>query len=412
MKTDIDSILEANHLDALLITGPTQHNPAMVYFTGMVHVTNADLVLPRGKPGTLYHGSMEREEAAKTGFKTRSYTLYPYSDYLTRAHNDRILAIGLRYAQMLKDAGVTHGRVALYGQTEVGPSFAAFNALQKAMPEIELVGFLSDEIVMKAMETKSAEEIARIRHMGQVTTAVVAETADFLSGRKVKDDMLYGEDDQPLTIGTVKSKIDLWLAERGAENPEGTIFSIGRDAGVPHSNGNPTDILRLGQTIVYDIFPCEAGGGYFYDFTRTWCLGYAPDEVQKLYEQVLAVHEGAVKALKPGQDFADSQRWACEQFAAMGHATIMQNLATEEGYVHSLGHGIGLHIHEKPFSSMGAEVKDRLLPGSVFTIEPGLYYPSRGMGIRLEDSYWLNPNGHFEVLADYPLDLVLPVKKQ
>jgi Xaa-Pro aminopeptidase len=313
---------------------------------------------------------------------------------------------------MLRDAGVTHGREALYGQAEMGVSYAAFNALQKAMPEIELVGFLSDEIVMKAMETKSAEEIARIRHMGQVTTAVVAETADFLSSSKVKDDMLYGEDDQPLTIGTVKSKIDLWLAERGAENPEGTIFSIGRDAGVPHSNGNPTDILCLGQTIVYDIFPCEAGGGYFYDFTRTWCLGYAPDEVQKLYEQVLAVHEGAVKALKPGQDFADSQRWACEQFAAMGHATIMQNLATEEGYVHSLGHGIGLHIHEKPFSSMGAEVKDRLLPGSVFTIEPGLYYPSRGMGVRLEDSYWLNPNGHFEVLADYPLDLVLPVKKQ
>jgi Xaa-Pro aminopeptidase len=412
MKTDIDSILEANQIDALLITGPTQHNPSMVYFTGIVHVTNADLVLPRGKPGTLYHGPMEREEAAKSGLKPRSYSLYPLSDYLKRSNNDRILATGLWYAQMLKDAGVTKGRVAVYGQAEVGASYAAFNALQKAMPEIELVGFLSDEIVMKAMETKNAEEIARIRHMGQVTTAVVAETADYLSSRKVKDDMLYGEDDRPLTIGAVKSKIDLWLAERGAENPEGTIFAIGRDAGVPHSSGTPTDFLRLGQTIVYDIFPCEAGGGYFYDFSRTWCLGYAPDDVQQLYEQVLSVHNGALKALKPGQAFAESQRWACEQFAAMGHATILEDPTTEEGYVHSLGHGIGLHIHEKPFSSMGAEVKDRLLPGSVFTIEPGLYYPSRGMGIRLEDSYWLSPEGYFEVLADYPLDLVLPVKKQ
>ena len=83
----------------------------------------------------------------------------------------------------------------------------------------------------------------------------------------------------PLTIRDVKQRINLWLSERGAENPEDTIFAIGRDAGVPHSSGNPMTSLRLGQTIVFDIYPCEAGGGYFYDFTRTWCLGYAPDEV-------------------------------------------------------------------------------------------------------------------------------------
>ena len=94
------------------------------------------------------------------------------------------------------------------------------------------------------------------------------------------EDMLIGRDGEPVTIGQVKGLINLWLAERGAENPEGTIFAIGRDAAVPHSSGNPSDILRLGQTIVFDIYPCEAGGGYFYDFTRTWCLGYAPDDVQ------------------------------------------------------------------------------------------------------------------------------------
>ena len=88
-----------------------------------------------------------------------------------------------------------------------------------------------------------------------------------------------------------KRRINLWLAERGADNPEGTIFAIGRDAGVPHSTGTASDPLRLGQTIVYDIFPCEAGGGYYYDFTRTWCLGYAPDAVQALYQDVLDVYQ-------------------------------------------------------------------------------------------------------------------------
>jgi Xaa-Pro aminopeptidase len=78
-----------------------------------------------------------------------------------------------------------------------------------------------------------------------------------------------------LTIGDVKRKINLWLAERDAVPSEGFIFAQGRDAGIPHSQGNPDDMLRLGQTIIFDIYPQERGGGYFYDFTRTWSLGYA-----------------------------------------------------------------------------------------------------------------------------------------
>jgi Xaa-Pro aminopeptidase len=70
---------------------------------------------------------------------------------------------------------------------------------------------------------------------------------------------------------------------------------------------------------------------------------------------------------------------------------------------------VGLHVHEKPFS--GAGVADRLLPGSIFTSEPGLYYPSRGLGVRIEDTYYVRPDGSFEILADYPKDLVLPVRQ-
>ncbi len=59
---------------------------------------------------------------------------------------------------------------------------------------------------------------------------------------------------------------------------------------------------------------------------------------------------------------------------------------------------------------MAAPEDDVLLPGSVVTIEPGLYYPDRGMGIRLENTIYLAPEGAIETLADYPLDLVLKVK--
>jgi Xaa-Pro aminopeptidase len=205
--------------------------------------------------------------------------------------------------------------------------------------------------------------------------------------------------------------INLWLAEMGAENPEGTIFAIGRDAGVPHSTGNPSDPMRLGQTIVFDIFPCEAGGGYYYDFTRTWSLGYATDEAQKLYDDVDSVFRTLLSELKVGAHFGEYQKRTCELFEAMGHPTIQSNPQTEEGYVHSIGHGLGLHVHERPFSGASALAEDTLVPGVVATIEPGLYYPERGMGVRLEDSIYVRPDGNFEILAPYPLDFVLPVRK-
>jgi Xaa-Pro aminopeptidase len=201
------------------------------------------------------------------------------------------------------------------------------------------------------------------------------------------------------------------LAERDLESPEETIFSIGRDAGIPHSAGNPPDVIRTGVPIVFDIFPCEAGGGYFYDFTRTWCFGYAPDAVLKLYEDVRHVHETIISELKINQPFSLSQDRTCQLFAESGHATIKEDPALEEGYVHSVGHGVGLAVHEKPFSGTGASALDILKPGVVFTVEPGLYYPSRNMGVRLEDTLYAADSGDFKILADYPLDLVIPLKQ-
>jgi Xaa-Pro aminopeptidase len=260
------------------------------------------------------------------------------------------------------------------------------------------------------MATKDSVEIERIRRMGQITTQVVGKTAAFLSAHSARDGVLVKEDGEALTLGEVKAHINLWLAESGAENPEGTIFAIGRDAGVPHSVGNPADTLRLGQTIVFDIFPCEAEGGYYYDFTRTWCLGYAPDKVQQLYNQVLGVYRQVTRELEVNAPYADYQKRTCDIYESQGHPTIQTNPNTVSGYVHSVGHGVGVRIHEKPWSGSTASTTDILAPGSVFTIEPGLYYPERGMGVRLEDTWYVRPDGHMEVLAPYPMDLVLPVK--
>ncbi|NMB89684.1 MAG: aminopeptidase P family protein, partial [Chloroflexi bacterium] len=387
MKTDLDALMQTYGIEALLVTGPAQYNPFMVYMTGGGHLTMADLIKKRGEAPLLFYAPMERDEAARTGLRTRGYNEYPLHQLMKEAHGDRLEAMALRYQHMLLDAGVTSGKVALYGRVEIGPLYSVLNILQQKMPGLTLCGFQAEDILQIAMATKETEEIERIRRMGKITTQVVGQVADFLSGQAVRNDVLVKKDGEALTLGEVKGRINAWLAEQGADNPEGTIFAIGRDAGVPHSSGKPDDLLRLGETIVFDIYPCEAQGGYYYDFTRTWCLGYAPDAAQALYDDVYAVYRQVVSELKPGTPFTHYQNRTCELFRAQGHATIAEAPQTEEGYVHSLGHGVGLRIHERPFCGTTATERDMLQPGAVFTIEPGLYYPSKGLGVRLEDTY-------------------------
>lgn len=410
MKTDLDRIMEEHDLDAILVTGAAQHNPAMVYFTGNGHLSQADLVKRRGNEPVLFCNSMEREEAARTGLTTRNLLDYRFPDLLKQANGNFLKATIQRYQKMLADLGLNSGRMAVYGMTDAGAAYSIFTGLREALPGLEIVTELDDSVLLLAMATKDEAEIERIRKMGRITTQVVGQVADFLTSQKVKDDTLVDHEGHPITIGDVKKQINIWLMELEAENPEGTIFSIGRDAGVPHSAGNPDDPMKLGQTIIFDIFPCEAGGGYYYDFTRTWCLGYAPDEVQSLYDDVYSVYQQIMSELKVNRPCPEYQRRTCQLFEERGHATIQTNPQTVEGYVHSLGHGVGLHVHERPWFRSNAVPADSLVPGSVVTIEPGLYYPERGMGVRLEDTVWARPDGKMEVLADYPLDLVLSIK--
>jgi len=412
MKNNLDSLMAAKNLDVIMVTGPAQHNPAMVYMTGGAHLTGADLIKKRGEEPTLFCYPMERDEAARTGLKTRNLADYKFNDLLKEADGDVIKASVMRYQLMFNDLDIHSGRIGIYGSLDAGVSYAIYSALQQALPGLTLVGEVGTSVFMQAMMTKDDGEVERIRRMGKITTTVVGRVADYLSSHTAQNGALTKHDGDPLTIGDVKSRINLWLAELGADNPEGTIFAIGRDAGVPHSSGTPTDLLRLGETIVFDIYPCEAGGGYFYDFTRTWCLGHASDAALSLYENVLSVYQTIMKELQVGVPFKHYQQRTCELFEAQGHPTIQSDPATQDGYVHSLGHGLGLHIHELPRSGMAATDEERLDPGVIMTIEPGLYYPDRGMGVRLEDSVYVRPDGQFEILASYPLDLVLPVKEK
>ncbi len=413
MKSDLNALMQSRNLDALIVLGNAEHNPPMYYFVGGGHVSDALLVKKRGEDPVLFYNDMERSEAAKSGLKTRSFSEFDLAELQKQANGDLLLALAMRFQKILEDFDLTRGRVGVYGQVEFSSAFGMMVKLKSLMPHVEFVGEAGmDSIFLMAMETKDESEVERIRKMGKITTEVVRRVQNLLTNSDVRaDEVLLKEDGLPLTIGDVKSKIELWLAELGAENPEGTIFSIGRDAGVPHSTGNPTDFIRLGQTIVFDIFPCERGGGYFYDFTRTWSLGYAMPEAQELYDQVYEIYNQLADNFDLNAPFKDYQRMTCEYFESKGHASSLNTKAPLNGYVHSIGHGVGLNIHERPFSSLTVGDDHRLAPGVIITSEPGLYYPEKGMGIRIEDTIWVRPDGKMEILAEYPYDFVLPMKK-
>jgi len=411
MKNDLSQIMERENIDALWVLGDASHNPSMTYFTGSAHVSGADLILMRGKEPVIFCNAMEREEAASTGYKTIVTAKYGLLKLIEESGGNLSEASAKLRKLMFEEIGLVRGRVSVNGKIEIGGILGSLKYLEQMLPDIEFVGEGSDSLLLEARSTKDIHEIERIRGMGKITTEVVRKTATYLQSCQVnEEEILMRKNGDQLTIGAMHTMINYWLAELGVENPKGCIFAIGRDAGIPHSAGTHEDFIRLGKTIIFDIYPQERGGGYFFDFTRTWCLGYAPEAETSMYEDVKAVYQTIMEEMIMDEPAINFQDRTCELFEAQGHRTIRQDSQLESGYVHSLGHGLGLDVHERPWFSRRGSESDMLDAGSVVTIEPGLYYPEKGMGCRLEDSVWVRPDGKMEILADYPYDLVLPME--
>ena len=166
MKSDIDTLMQARDLDALVVFGNAEHNPPMYYFTGGGHVSHATVIKKRGEDPVYFHADMERDEAAKSGLRRIPYSNYDYDELFSKANQDVLLASAMRYELMLRDTGVTAGRVGVYGTYDLGAIFGMLTRLQKLLPEIDFIGEpREDSIFMRAMETKDEAEVARIRRV-------------------------------------------------------------------------------------------------------------------------------------------------------------------------------------------------------------------------------------------------------
>jgi Xaa-Pro aminopeptidase len=399
--------MEKRDLDAFVVAGKAYGNPAMYYMTNGANLTRGWIIQKRGEEPILLCSPIERDEAAASGLTVVALSKYDFLSIL-REKEDQLTATVELYRRILADLGVS-GRVGFYGEADQGRAWMLLNTLNAQLENVTVHGDFETTLVDEARATKDSTEAARIEEMGRRTSSIVGRTIDFLRSHQVGEEVLLQGDGTPLTIGRVHEEISRFVSEERLEDPEGFIFSIGRDAGVPHSKGRADDAVTLGQTIVFDIFPCEPGSGYFFDMTRTFCLGYAPPEVEDAYRDVKQCVEMLVDAYEVGQEARRYQQLTCEYFEERGHPTIATDSKTEEGYVHSVGHGLGLAIHEEPRFSDDPTNTDVLRPGHVFTVEPGLYYPERGYGIRIEDVIWIDDEGGVHNLTDFRKELVIEI---
>jgi Xaa-Pro aminopeptidase len=221
------------------------------------------------------------------------------------------------------------------------------------------------------------DEVERLRWVKEEREIALIERA-----QAITDDAfarLLGKLAEGMTERQAAFELELSMREAGAERLAfDTIAAFGEQAAEPHHH--PTDRpLRRGDVVKVD-FGCVVEG-YHSDMTRTVALGEPSSELREAHEVVARAQRAGVDAVRAGVTGADVDRVARDVIGNAGHG---------ERFGHSLGHGVGLEIHEGPTLRTGSE--DVLPEGAVVTVEPGVYLPGVG-GVRIEDMVLVGADG-------------------
>jgi Xaa-Pro aminopeptidase len=388
-------------LAGMVVFAYDRYSPAFYYATGQkIHVG----MYVRAADGRahLIHDPMERDQAALVGCECSTFPQHQLNQLIER-EGQPARAFGVLMADTCAALGI-RGPVAFFGDLSAGVAFEMLERATAANREITVDRGFPDVLTLARM-TKDAREVELIRRSAEGAVAAVERLRHHL-GTLRREGEHFRNGAGPVTLGSLRHLLHEAFLAHGLEGGE-TIVSQGRDAGVPHNRGNDAELLRSGTPLLVDIFPGESGGGYHSDLTRTFCLGPAPDPLKRLYTDVHDAFRLAMDQLKVGEPCRSYQERVCELFEQRGHATPRTNETAQEGYVHGLGHGVGLAVHEAPRLGGPPSNTQVLQPGMVITVEPGLYYPSKDLGVRIEDLVLVREDGRFENLtpAGYELEV-------
>jgi len=253
-------------------------------------------------------------------------------------------------------------------------SLAVFREIESGCDSIELVE--TSGIVESNRMVKDEIEINRTRRAVEIAQQALEAVLSSL-----------GADD---TERQVAYRIEAEMRDRGAEGCSfPPIVAGGAAAAIPHYHPSQKTIGEAATLLI------DWGAnfqGYASDLTRTFHLGKASDRFERAYEAVLQAQLAAIDLISPGVMAADVDRVARD---------VLDQAGFGDAFVHSLGHGTGLEIHEGP--KLSATSEQTLLAGMIVTVEPGLYFKGE-FGIRIEDDILVTESG-CEVLSQFPKGL-------
>ena len=276
-------------------------------------------------------------------------------------------------AAILKDEGI---RVLTIEESEV--SCALRDRLAATFDGVEIVSggsAMIDELRLY----KDEDEIAAMTRAQRITDAAFAHILGFITPEKTEIE--------------VALELEFFMRAHGSEGTAfETIAVSGSHSSRPHGTPRP---IKLEPGFLTMDFGCKVDG-YCSDMTRTVVLGRADDEMKRLYNTVLLAQTTALGALHVGLPCAEADKIA---------RNIINNAGYEGCFGHSLGHGVGLFIHENPRLAGAMPADACLQPGHVVTVEPGIYIPGK-YGCRIEDMVGILPDGTIYDFTQSPKDLI------
>jgi Xaa-Pro aminopeptidase len=247
---------------------------------------------------------------------------------------------------------------------------------------------------------KTDVERRGIRRAQRAAEAGMDAAREILRGAEERDGGLRVDGEQ-LTCELVKKAVVQAFSDHDATADE-FIVSHGAQTAIGHERGSGP--IAPGEPIVLDLFPRDRESSCYADMTRTYVVGTPAPELREFHALCLEALEQALAGTRAGVVGHDLFAETCRLFEAHGYPTLLSKApgeVLEEGFFHSLGHGVGLQLHEQP--SLGMTREDPFVAGDVISLEPGLYRQGYG-GCRLEDLVLVTESGA-ENLTAFPYEL-------
>jgi Xaa-Pro aminopeptidase len=360
--------------DALLIVADSERDANMLYATGLFVPDPFIFLQTAARRPLIVMSDLEIDRARRQAPHCRAVSLGAYQRKL-RAEGAKKIGFAKVIREILREQKIR--------RTIVPDNFPLGLARELKKLGIKLKPVAA---VFPQRAIKTADEVKKISAALMMAEVGMAEGMQALKHSKIgkRRQLIYRG--SPLTSERLRAVIDCAILQV-CGLAANTIVAGGLQACDPHERGSGR--LRANELIIIDIFPRSHATGYFGDITRTVVRGRANEAVKKLYDTVLRGQKIGFEKIRAKTPTAEVHKAVQKFFAQQGYKTGRRD-GRMEGFFHGTGHGLGMEIHEAP--RVGASSTERLRPGHVVTVEPGLYYPEIG-GVRLEDVALVTASG-------------------